>query len=118
MITQLGRRNKFHTAIINVLAALVTFLIVLSVVGKSAATEHIVTEIGQSKYAGQFIVPIHKSQVLRLDVPFTDLLVGMPVGQVVGRMSHEMSSAEVIYQFIDEFVESVERLQGMLDAAR
>ena len=45
-------------------------------------------------------------------------LVGMPVGQVVGRMSHEMSSAEVIYQFIDEFVESVERLQGMLDAAR
>ena len=45
-------------------------------------------------------------------------LVGMPVGQVVGRMSHEMSSAEVIYQFIDEFVESVERLQGMLDLAK
>ncbi len=45
-------------------------------------------------------------------------LVGMPVGQVVGRMSEEKSSAEVIYEFIDEFVESVERLQGMLDAAR
>ncbi len=45
-------------------------------------------------------------------------LVGMPVGQVVGRMSHEMSSAEVIYRFIDEFVESAERLQGMLDAAK
>jgi hypothetical protein len=29
-----------------------------------------------------------------------------------------MSSAEVIYQFIEEFVESVERLQGMLDAAK
>jgi hypothetical protein len=33
-------------------------------------------------------------------------------------MSHEQSVAEVVYQFIDEFVESVERLQGMLDAAR
>jgi len=45
-------------------------------------------------------------------------LIGMPVGQVVGRLNHELSSAEVIYQFIDEFVESVERLQGMLDAAQ
>lgn len=44
-------------------------------------------------------------------------LVGMPVGQVVGRMNVEMSSADVIYQFMDEFVECVERLQGMLDAA-
>lgn len=44
-------------------------------------------------------------------------LLGMPVGQVVGRMTEEKSSAEVIYQFIDEFVECVSRLQGMLDAA-
>ncbi|MCP3983689.1 MAG: nitronate monooxygenase [bacterium] len=44
-------------------------------------------------------------------------LLGMPVGQVVGRMTEEKSSAEVIYEFIDEFVESVARLQGMLDAA-
>jgi NAD(P)H-dependent flavin oxidoreductase YrpB (nitropropane dioxygenase family) len=44
-------------------------------------------------------------------------LIGMPVGQVVGRMNVEMSSADVIYQFMDEFVECVDRLQGMLDAA-
>jgi len=44
-------------------------------------------------------------------------LIGMPVGQVVGRLSQEMSSADVIYQFIDEFVDAVERLQGSLDAA-
>jgi NAD(P)H-dependent flavin oxidoreductase YrpB (nitropropane dioxygenase family) len=44
-------------------------------------------------------------------------LVGMPVGQVVGRLTHELSSADVIYQFIDEFVEAVERLQRSLDAA-
>jgi NAD(P)H-dependent flavin oxidoreductase YrpB (nitropropane dioxygenase family) len=45
-------------------------------------------------------------------------LVGMPVGQVVGRMTQEISSADVIYQFIDEFVETVDRLQGSLDAAK
>ena len=44
-------------------------------------------------------------------------LIGMPVGQVVGRMNSEISSADVIYQFMDEFVGSVERLQKMLDAA-
>jgi len=43
-------------------------------------------------------------------------LVGMPVGQVVGRLTEEMSSADVIYQFIDEFVETTERLQRTLDA--
>jgi len=44
-------------------------------------------------------------------------LVGMPVGQVVGRLTEEVSSADVIYQFIDEFVEATERLQRSLDAA-
>jgi len=44
-------------------------------------------------------------------------LVGMPVGQVVSRLIQEQSSAEVILGFMEEFVESVERLQGMLHAA-
>jgi NAD(P)H-dependent flavin oxidoreductase YrpB (nitropropane dioxygenase family) len=44
-------------------------------------------------------------------------LVGMPVGQVVGRLTQEMSSKDVIYQFIDEFVETVDRLRQTLDAA-
>jgi NAD(P)H-dependent flavin oxidoreductase YrpB (nitropropane dioxygenase family) len=44
-------------------------------------------------------------------------LVGMPVGQIVGRLSQEQSSADVIYQFIDEFVEAVNQLQQTLDAA-
>ncbi len=44
-------------------------------------------------------------------------LVGMPVGQVVGRLNAEVSSADVIYQFMDEFIESVERLQQTLDTA-
>ncbi len=45
-------------------------------------------------------------------------LVGMPVGQVVGRMTEEKSTAEVIFELIDEFVETVDRLRGMLDAAQ
>jgi len=44
-------------------------------------------------------------------------LVGMPVGQVVGRMNEEKASAEVIFELIDEFVETVGRLEGMLEAA-
>ncbi len=44
-------------------------------------------------------------------------LVGMPVGQVVGRLRHELTSAEVVYAFIEEFVDAVERLDGMLAAA-
>jgi NAD(P)H-dependent flavin oxidoreductase YrpB (nitropropane dioxygenase family) len=44
-------------------------------------------------------------------------LIGMPVGQVVGSLHQEISSADVIYQFIDEFVEATERLQGSLEAA-
>ncbi len=53
----------------------------------------------------------------RKDGAKAQALVGMPVGQVVGRMKEEKSSAEVIYEFMDEFVESVGRLQGMLEAA-
>ncbi|MCA9502468.1 MAG: nitronate monooxygenase [Spirochaetaceae bacterium] len=45
-------------------------------------------------------------------------LVGMPVGQVVGRLSSEVSVADVIYQFMDEFIEATERLQKTLDRAK
>jgi NAD(P)H-dependent flavin oxidoreductase YrpB (nitropropane dioxygenase family) len=44
-------------------------------------------------------------------------LAGMPVGQVVSRMRHEVSSAEVVYAFMEEFVDTVQRLNGMLEAA-
>ena len=44
-------------------------------------------------------------------------LQGIPVGQIVSRMNHEVTSADVIYQFMEEFVDTVERLQGTLEAA-
>jgi pilus assembly protein CpaC len=31
-----------------------------------------------SKHAGEFVVPLNKSQILRLDTPFSDLLIGNP----------------------------------------
>ena len=36
----------------------------------------IAVELQSGKHGGEFLVPINKSQILRVDVPFTDLLVG------------------------------------------
>ncbi len=44
-------------------------------------------------------------------------LIGMPVGQVVSRMNEVKKSSEVIYEFMDEFISAVARLDGMLEAA-
>jgi NAD(P)H-dependent flavin oxidoreductase YrpB (nitropropane dioxygenase family) len=44
-------------------------------------------------------------------------LVGIPVGQVVSRMNEVKSSKELIYEFMEEFVATVERLDGLLKAA-
>jgi NAD(P)H-dependent flavin oxidoreductase YrpB (nitropropane dioxygenase family) len=44
-------------------------------------------------------------------------LLGMPVGQVVSRMNEVKKSSEVMYEIIDEFVETVQRLDGLLEAA-
>jgi pilus assembly protein CpaC len=40
------------------------------------AQPKIVVQGDQTRHAGEFVVPINKSQVLQLDVPFADLLVG------------------------------------------
>ncbi|MAG33017.1 MAG: monooxygenase [Deltaproteobacteria bacterium] len=45
-------------------------------------------------------------------------LLGMPVGQVVSRLESEQKCADVIYQFMDEFIEATERLRTSLEAAR
>ena len=40
------------------------------------AQSTIAVELQSGKHGGEFLVPINKSQILRVDVPFTDLLVG------------------------------------------
>ena len=44
-------------------------------------------------------------------------LLGMPVVQVVSRMNQVKSSARVVEEFIDEFIEAVARLDAMIEAA-
>jgi NAD(P)H-dependent flavin oxidoreductase YrpB (nitropropane dioxygenase family) len=41
-------------------------------------------------------------------------LVGMPVGQIVGRMRSIRPAREVIYDMVSEFIETTERLDGLL----
>jgi pilus assembly protein CpaC len=53
-------------------------LVALAVAGQAAAQTSIVSKIDETKHAGEFVVPVNKSQVLRVDVPFADLLVGNP----------------------------------------
>ena len=49
---------------------------VMLIAGPAAAQSRIVTVSDESKHAGEFVVPLNKSQILQLDVPFADLLVG------------------------------------------
>jgi hypothetical protein len=44
-------------------------------------------------------------------------LVGIPVGQIVGRMNEVRPTREVIHEMISEFVDTVQRLDGLLEAA-
>jgi len=44
-------------------------------------------------------------------------LLGSPVGQVVSRLNQVKSSGQVVSDFIDEFVETVERLDGLIAAS-
>ncbi len=53
-----------------------TFLGVILVAGPATAQPRVVTVTDESKHAGEFVVAINKSQILQLDVPFADLLVG------------------------------------------
>jgi NAD(P)H-dependent flavin oxidoreductase YrpB (nitropropane dioxygenase family) len=44
-------------------------------------------------------------------------LVGIPVGQIVGRMNEVRPTREVIYDLVSEFVDTVQRLEGLLGEA-
>jgi NAD(P)H-dependent flavin oxidoreductase YrpB (nitropropane dioxygenase family) len=44
-------------------------------------------------------------------------LIGMPVGQVVSRMNQVKTSAQLVSEFVDEFIETVSRLEGLIEAS-
>jgi NAD(P)H-dependent flavin oxidoreductase YrpB (nitropropane dioxygenase family) len=44
-------------------------------------------------------------------------LLGQPVGQIVGRMNAVRSSRDVLYAIVEEYVDTVARMQALLEAA-
>ena len=42
-------------------------------------------------------------------------LVGTPVGQIVGKMSHVRPAREVIYEMVEEYLETMDRLTRLLE---
>lgn len=71
---RLEGRPLVRTGLILLLATVLFFVTGASV----PAQPRIVAESDDTKHAGQFVVPVNKSQVLRLDVPFSEVLVGNP----------------------------------------
>jgi pilus assembly protein CpaC len=56
-----------------------TLAIALAVAGSDAQAQVAVDAMGADLiHAGEFVVPINKSQVLKVDQPFTELLIGNP----------------------------------------
>jgi len=52
------------------------FIVFVVIAGGAWAQSTVTTQLGTSRYAGEFEVAIHKSQILRVDAQFSDLLVG------------------------------------------
>jgi pilus assembly protein CpaC len=71
MIKVLSHRLGFGSCIVAL-----TVMCALMIAGPAAAQSRMVTVSDESKHAGEFVVPLNKSQILQLDVPFADLLVG------------------------------------------
>ncbi len=60
----------------HVILVAVAWSVVAAFTSSALSQPTIVTQSVETKYAGEFVVPVNKSQVLRLDVPIADLLVG------------------------------------------
>lgn len=60
-----------------VLSFTAAFILMVTIaVGAAYAQSTVTTQLGTSRYAGEFEVAVHKSQILRVDTQFSDLLVG------------------------------------------
>lgn len=59
-------------------AALLACVLAFAILAKDVSAQPVISKVNGNKHAGELIVPVNKSQVLRLDVPFANLLVGNP----------------------------------------
>ena len=58
--------------------AVVCWLIFPGLAGPSQAQTAVTIDLQEMRHGGEFVVPLHKSQILRVDQPFVDLSVGDP----------------------------------------
>ena len=68
--------NKAVRSLLLGLGVVVLLAVVLAF--RSSAQPAVTVEILTPGHAGEFIVPLNKSQILRLNVPYTDLSIGNP----------------------------------------
>ena len=68
----LANERATHHAIL----VAVAWFVVSAFTSPALSQPTVVTQSVETKYAGEFVVPVNKSQVLRVDVPIADLLVG------------------------------------------
>ena len=68
--------NKAARSLLLGLGVVVLLVVVLAF--RSTAQPAVTVEILTPGHAGEFIVPLNKSQILRLNVPYTDLSIGNP----------------------------------------
>ena len=68
--------NKAARSLLLGLGVVVLLAVVLAF--RSTAQPAVTVEILTPGHAGEFIVPLNKSQILRLNVPYTDLSIGNP----------------------------------------
>ena len=52
------------------------FAVVL--VATDLRAQQLIERVNSDKHAGELVIPVHKSTILKLDAPFTDLFVGNP----------------------------------------
>ena len=78
-MSQLIQNNRDRQGISQTFALLfVTCLLAIMLFANDAFAQRKITRVNGEKHAGNLMVPVNQSEVIRLDVPFANLLVGNP----------------------------------------
>lgn len=66
----------FRGTIRDITAALLACALAFAILGNPVSAQPVISKVNGAKHAGELSVPVNQSQILRLDVPFSSLLVG------------------------------------------
>ena len=62
--------------VLQALVVLTACFVVALIAGRDVSAQQLLTKVDGEKHAGELIVAVNRSIVLRLDTPFKDLLIG------------------------------------------